>query len=228
MYTFNWIMFTSIVASVCKHVSSSKGISPLGTSKGNTFSGFSVQNFVITVVLSITLGMGWGFGFLATSHDILPIVIIFQGTFTVVVAIHGVLLFILHGVRNSDARALWKSMLFSIIPRKASSLHSTGTNNTKSTKQASVTNPLSIDSGLSQSCYKDVSTPQKTDLLLATEINKGIPSHANVESEEISALDSNASTLVQKEETQDIDLPLQGQEGFVSVMVKKLEQYFAS
>lgn len=226
MYIFNWIMFAVIVASVCKHIGSSKKHTRLDTSKEKPSGGFSIQNFIITVVLSITLGLGWGFGFLATNHDVLPIVIIFQGTFTVAVGIHGVLLFILHGIRNPDARALWKSMLFFIIPRKTSSLQLTSANNTKSTKQVSVSNPLSTDLGLSHSmtCDKDSSTPQKIDLVSATakETSNGNPSHTiKVESVKIVALHSS----IEIAEVQ--DLPIQGQEGFVSVMIKKLEQYFA-
>ena len=139
MYIFNWIMFTIIIASICKHISPRKRKFPLGGRKEKALSGFNIKYFVITIVtvLSITLGLGWGFGFLATSHDILPIVILFQGIFTVVVGIHGVLLFILHGIHNSDARALWKSIIFLTIPRKRgklfSSLQSTGINGTKST-----------------------------------------------------------------------------------------------
>ena len=226
MYIFNWIMFAVIVVSVCKHISSSNKCSCLDASNEKLFGGFSVQNFIITLVLSITLGLGWGCGFLATSHDVLPIVIIFQGTFTVVVGIHGVLLFILHGIRNPDARALWKSMLFFVIPRKTSSLQLKSAINMKSTKQAPVSNPLSTDSGLSHSmmCEKDCLTVQKIDLVPAmdTETNNGIPSHTiNEESEEIIALDS----LIQKAEIRDI--PIQSQEGFVAVTVKKFEQYSA-
>ena len=73
-------------------------------------------------------------------------------------------------------------------------------------------------------CEKDDLTAQKIDLVpaMGTETNNGIPSHTiNEESEEIVASDS----LIQKVEIRDI--PIQGQEGFVAVMVKKLEQYFA-
>ena len=67
---------------------------------------FNTKNLMIAVVLSITFGLGWGFGFLATSHDIEPIVITFQTIFTVVVGFQGVLLFTLHGAHGPEVQSL--------------------------------------------------------------------------------------------------------------------------
>lgn len=233
-------MFTIIIASICKHISPRKRKFPLGGRKEKALSGFNIQNFVITVVLSITLGLGWGCGFLATSHDILPIVVLFQGIFTVVVGIHGVLLFILHGIRNSDARALWKSIIFLTIPRKRGklygSLQSTGTNDTKSTKQASMPNSPSTDLGLSHSYHDDctcsaIKSPQKITLVpaIATETNgniEGIPAHSNVKSKDVIALDTHM-LLQNAYEAEKQEVLVQGHKGFVSMMIKILEQQFA-
>ena len=231
MYLFNWIMFTIIIASICKHISPSKRKSPLRRRKEKALK-FNIQNFIITVVLSITLGLGWGFGFLATSHDIRPVVIIFQGIFTVVVGIHGVLLFILHGIRNPDVRAFWKSIT---VSRKTGKLFSSfPSTDTKSTKQASMPYSPSTDLGLSHSYHNDCSatkSPQKFNLVPATETNnnsiEGIPSHSNVDSKEVGiALDTHM--LIQDAyEAEKQDVLIQGHEGFVSMMIKIFEQQFA-
>ena len=67
----------------------------------------NTKSLMIAIVLSITFGLGWGFGFLATSHDIQSIVIVFQAIFIVIVGLQEVLLFIFHGIRNPDVRDLW-------------------------------------------------------------------------------------------------------------------------
>lgn len=154
---------------------------------------FNTKNLTIAIVLSITFGLGWGFGFLTTSHDVLPIVIIFQAIFVIVVGSQGVLLFVLHGVRNSDARALWKRILF-IVPRKMYSIApSTGASATKSTKQASIPTSTSMDTGLSlsRSNLSAIKSPSltfsenstfTTDTAIDVELN---PSYVEVKNSEV-------------------------------------------
>ena len=111
---------------------------------------FNTKNFIVAIGLSITFGLGWGFGFLATSHDIIALVIIFQGIFTVVAGIQGVLLFIFHGVRNQEVQTLWKSMLFA-LSRKTRKVYSLtqSTTETKTSKRTTMTPSASADCMLS-------------------------------------------------------------------------------
>ena len=166
---------------------------------------FNVKNLLIAIVLSITLGLGWGFGFLATSHDILPIVITFQAIFTTIVGIHGVLLFIFHGIRNPDVRTVWKDML-SAASRKTRRVYSlTVASETKTSKQASIPTSPSNDMGLSQSHYDIISTTKSpsltfsensiatTDTNIDIEINPSYGNMKQLQSEEIIALDNNVA-----------------------------------
>ena len=108
----------------------------------------NTKNFIVAIGLSITFGLGWGFGFLATSHDLLPVAIAFQVIFIIVVGMQGVLLFIFHGARNSEAQALWRSV-FLTISRKTRKVYSLtqSTNETKTSKHASITASPSTDMG---------------------------------------------------------------------------------
>ena len=127
---------------------------PVSARNNKEESRFNTKNFMIAIVLSITFGLGWGFGFLATSHDVLPLVLIFQAIFTIIVGIQGVLLFIFHGVCNPDVQGLWKSMFMAASrkTRKVYSLaQSTGTGETRATKHATIPTSPSTDMGLSHS-----------------------------------------------------------------------------
>ena len=120
---------------------------------------FNAKNLMIAVVLSITFGLGWGVGFLATSHEITAIVIVFQGIFTVVVAFQGVLIFIFHGARSPEVQGLWKAMLLS-LSRKTRKVYSftQSTSESKSSKQTSITNSPSTDMLATPSTVKSPST----------------------------------------------------------------------
>ena len=69
------------------------------------------ENLIIALSLSMVFGLGWGFGLLATSNPVEGINITLQVIFSIFVGLQGVLLFLLHGVRNSDARKVWKRWL---------------------------------------------------------------------------------------------------------------------
>lgn len=152
IYIFNWIMFTIIVVSLCKHMNSIANNARTTGDNRKKESRINAKNFMIAVVLSLTFGLGWGFGFLATSHDVLPIVLIFQAIFIIIVGSQGTLLFIFHGIRNPDVQGLWKSML-SAVSRKTRKVYSlsrsTDTSETKISKQASIPTSPSTDLGLS-------------------------------------------------------------------------------
>ena len=127
---------------------------PTAAGNNKEESRFNTKKFMIAIVLSVTFGLGWGFGFLATSHDVLPLVLIFQAIFTIIVGIQGVFLFVLHGIRNPDVQGLWKniSMAASRKTRRVYSLaQSTGTSETRATKNATIPISPSTDVGLNHS-----------------------------------------------------------------------------
>ena len=65
------------------------------------------KNFIIAMSLSVVLGLGWGLGLVATSSSVVELTVTFQVIFSIFVGMQGVLIFLLHGVRNKDARELW-------------------------------------------------------------------------------------------------------------------------
>ena len=66
------------------------------------------ESIVIAIALAAVFGLGWGFGLAATSSSVKEVSITFQIIFSLLISLQGLLLFILHGIRNPDARALWK------------------------------------------------------------------------------------------------------------------------
>ena len=104
LYLFNWIIFTSIMISICNHMKHK------GTERFAQIKAYK-NNLFIAMSLAVVLGLGWGFGLLATSST--SITRTFQIFFSIFVGAQGILLFLLHGLRNSDARKLWKNCLTS-------------------------------------------------------------------------------------------------------------------
>lgn len=72
------------------------------------------ENFIIALSLAVVFGLGWGLGLLATSNPVEEVTIGLQVLFSIFVGAQGVLLFILHGIRNTDSRKLWKRCFFSM------------------------------------------------------------------------------------------------------------------
>ena len=88
--------------------------------------------FTIAAILAVMFGLGWTLGLAATSVPVKEFSLTFQILFSVFVGAQGVLIFLLHGVRNQDIRKLWKrwfttlgskshlsTVLFSIIGPEA-------------------------------------------------------------------------------------------------------------
>ena len=110
---FNWIMFVFIIVSICSHTQS-----PV-TDKKEKFKMKAMQtNFTIAVTLAIMFGLGWGLGLAATSLPVKELTLTFQILFSIFVGAQGVLLFLLHGVRNQDIRKVW-IQCFAAIGRKS-------------------------------------------------------------------------------------------------------------
>ena len=69
------------------------------------------KTFIIAMFLSVMLGLGWGFGLLATSSEIEELTFTFQVIFSIFVGSQGLLIFIFYGVRNTDFMEFWKKLL---------------------------------------------------------------------------------------------------------------------
>ena len=76
----------------------------------------------IVIGLATVLGLGWGFGLLATSSDLKAVTLVFQIIFSIFVGCQGLLLFILHGLQSAEARKEWK-LWFSKISSKSMKLY---------------------------------------------------------------------------------------------------------
>ena len=108
LHIFDWIMFIVILASVIKHKSqTNRQVRSKESTKVHR------DNLIIALSLAVVFGLGWGFGLLTTSSSIHGLTTTFQVIFSIFVGAQGVLLFLLHGVRNSDARGVWKGWLTS-------------------------------------------------------------------------------------------------------------------
>lgn len=96
-------MFFIIIGSIIKH-------KKLISNRTNSKAGFAAykESLIIALSLTIIFGLGWAFGLLATSYPSEAVTITFQVVFSIFVGSQGILLFVLHGIRNPDARGLWK------------------------------------------------------------------------------------------------------------------------
>ena len=115
-------MFTIIIVSICKHRKlNCCGKSSADSRGDNSKKTFNARKCITAIVLSITFGLSWGFGFVATSHSITSLVVAFQTIFTIVVGFHGVMMFMFHGIRSPEVQALWKSIALSVVKKKVTS-----------------------------------------------------------------------------------------------------------
>ena len=129
-YIVNWVMFLIIMVSICKHTQGSDN------SKTEKFATVK-KNVAIALTLAVVFGLGWGIGLAATSGPVQEVSLAFQIVFSILVGSQGVLIFLLHGLRNKDVRNHWM-MCFSRIGGKSlldsvKSLTKTSTAGTHST-----------------------------------------------------------------------------------------------
>ena len=102
VYIFNWIMFVLIMISLCCQ---SQGVIVKDThAKIKAYK----AKFTIAAILAVMFGLGWTLGLAATSVPAKEFSLTFQILFSIFVGAQGVLIFLLHGVRNQDIRKLWK------------------------------------------------------------------------------------------------------------------------
>ena len=115
-------MFIMIMVSICKHTKSTIS----STSKLESIK----KHFTIAITLAIVFGLGWVFGLAATSLPVKELTITFQVLFSFFVGLQGFLIFLLHGIRNKEARDLWKKW-FGVAGIVGKSLYSITTSATK-------------------------------------------------------------------------------------------------
>ena len=108
-YIFNWIMFIAIMVSICKHTRST--LSKSKSDKNKPMLQSTKKNCTAALTLAIVFGLGWAFGLTATSLPVEELTLTFQIIFCLLVGAQGVLIFLLHGVRNKDFRSFWIQML---------------------------------------------------------------------------------------------------------------------
>ena len=79
------------------------------------------QQFVIAVALSIMFGLGWGIGLFVSGdvHENHVTKSILSALFVVITSFHGLLLFIMHGVRSKDIRKKWKAVFNTMSKNQA-------------------------------------------------------------------------------------------------------------
>ena len=110
---FNWIMFVLIMVSICSHTQG-----PVSDKKEGSKLKAMRTNFTIATTLAVVFGLGWALGLAATSLPVKEITLTFQILFSIFVGAQGILLFLLHGVRNKDIRNIW-TRCFTAIGRKS-------------------------------------------------------------------------------------------------------------
>ena len=93
IYLFNWIMFIVIIVSLVRHAKKS----------------FKQSNVTIAAGLALVLGLGWGFGLAASNNKITYLACALQIVFSVFIGCQGLLILLFHGVRNKDAKMVWRS-----------------------------------------------------------------------------------------------------------------------
>ena len=95
------------MTSVCKHAKGTITNTTDSTSRLEA----TKKHFTIAMALAVMFGLGWAFGLAATSLPVKELTITFQVLFSLFVGLQGFLIFLLHGLRNMEARNIWRKWL---------------------------------------------------------------------------------------------------------------------
>ena len=101
------------MVSICKHT---RSMDNSKYEKGKHSFESIKKNAIAAMTLAIVFGLGWAFG-LAATIPIDELNFVFQVLFCFAVGCQGVLIFLLHGVKNKDFRDVW-IQTFNIFGRK--------------------------------------------------------------------------------------------------------------
>ena len=172
---FNWIMFILIMASICSHTKA-----PVTDKKEGSMINMLKANFTIAATLAVVFGLGWALGLVATSLPVKELTLTFQILFSIFVGAQGLLLFLLHGVRNQDIRKAWiqcfatighKSHLISMISLMKTS--SAMTESLRATRNTSRVSTLSCKKDEHQSAIVNTYSKQPDVAMVMEPANKG-------------------------------------------------------
>lgn len=110
IYLFNWALFIIIMISITRRTHRASKLSVKETS-------VLAQGRKLTLIaagLSIVFGLGWGIGVIALITSVVDadsIHFAFEVCFSILVGLHGLLIFLFHGVFSQEVREVWKSWL---------------------------------------------------------------------------------------------------------------------
>ncbi len=107
-FLFNWTVFATITLSIFRRQWKMNAFK-----KGQSSQGIGLKRQIgIAFILSVILGLGWGFGFFLTLKEIPEALYdIILVMFIIFAALQGLLIFILQCVRVPEARDEWKKVL---------------------------------------------------------------------------------------------------------------------
>ena len=122
IYLFNWVVFIIIIVSLLRKTLQSD----IKAKKNNNIT-FVRQQLIITVTLSILLGLGWGIGLLATQdiHTNKTVRDLFAALFVIITGFHGLFIFIMHCLRSKEVRNTWKRWFYGATGKDFNELTST-------------------------------------------------------------------------------------------------------
>ena len=110
IFIFNWILYITIMVSVCHRFRSTARV---------TNTSLSLRKLARTAtVLSVVLGLGWAFGLVQTSAPIASndaarvALTVFQVLFSLLVGLQGILMFGFYGIDNKKVREVWLKCFF--------------------------------------------------------------------------------------------------------------------
>ena len=110
IFIFNWILYITIMVSVCHRLHSAAQV---------TNTNLSLRKLARTAtVLSVVLGLGWAFGLVQTSAPVATsdaarvVLTVFQVLFSILVGLQGILMFGFYGIGNKKVREAWKRCFF--------------------------------------------------------------------------------------------------------------------
>ena len=121
IYLFNWVVFIIIIVSLLR-----KSFQSDIKTKNNNNITFVRQQLIITVTLSILLGLGWGIGLLATQdiHTNKTVRDLFAALFVIITGFHGLFIFITHCLRSEQVRITWKRWFYGVTGKDFNELTS--------------------------------------------------------------------------------------------------------
>ena len=118
IYLFNWVVFFIIIVSLV-HKTSQLQAKDAKSKKDNIR-----QQLIIAVTLSVSFGLGWGIGLLATQdiHTNKTLQNLFAALFVIITAFHGLFIFIMQCLRSKEVKNYWKQWFFGITGKDISEL----------------------------------------------------------------------------------------------------------